>query len=290
MSKANALEEQMLELVNGERAQAGLNPLRFNDTLNTSSEDHSDWMLDADQFDHQGVNGSSPHARMETAGYQFEGNWHSGESIAWMTEDGNPGYKDEVVELHNGLMNSPGHRANILNPDFTEIGIGIETGQFNDGGGELDSVMISQNFAHTDADPAVTDQPPTDPVDEVVDDVVTEEPPTDPVDEVVTNEDDSVTSDLWEMFSNMVDGFGEADNIVFASFGTATDVEDQGTLIYAETFIFIPEEFGAFQPVAAQDDTGVAQITDLGAGMQLPDTTNAASDLGICGGFDALIA
>lgn len=45
-------------------------------------------------------------------------------------------------------MDSPGHRANILNPDFTEIGIGIERGNFRG----YDSVVVTQNFATTDGD------------------------------------------------------------------------------------------------------------------------------------------
>ena len=345
MSKANALEEQMLELVNDERANAGLNPLRFNDTLNDSSEDHSSWMLDADVFEHQGVNGSTPHARMEDAGYQFEGNWHSGENIAWMSEDNVPGHEDEVVALHNGLMNSPGHRANILNPDFTEIGIGIEAGLFSVQNDEYSSVMISQNFAHTDADavtpevpptapeddvvagdpttepeddvvddvvaedtptepegevvedvvtedpPAepeddvvedvVTEVPPTEPEDEVVDDVVAEDPPTAPEDEVV--EEVAFATEILEMFSNLFGELEGADSFVFASVGTVSIIEDQGALIHAETFFFIPEEFGEVQQIDAQNDIDVAQINDQATGEQIAHLANFESDWGMCG-------
>ena len=48
-----------------------------------------------------------------------------------------------IFSRHNSLMNSPGHKANILNPNVTVIGIGIETAN--------NSVMVTQNFANTSA-------------------------------------------------------------------------------------------------------------------------------------------
>ena len=163
MATVNALELLMLDLINAERAKVGAGPLTIDDDLTKSSEDHSLWMLQADQFSHTGVNGSSPHQRMITAGFDFEGNWTSGENIAFQSERGEPGLEDDVKDLHQSLMNSPGHRANILNPNFKEIGIGIERGDFTTGGGDFDSVMVTQNFARTDAvdAPAPTPTTPT---------------------------------------------------------------------------------------------------------------------------------
>lgn len=149
MSQANALEQLMLELINEERASVGLDPLRFNGDLNEASEDHSDWMLDEDIFSHTGQNGSSAGDRIQQAGYELEGNWTWGENIAWQSERGAPGLADDVRNLHESLMNSPGHRANILNPNYEEIGIGIERGDFQN----YDSVMVTQNFGTTDATP-----------------------------------------------------------------------------------------------------------------------------------------
>jgi len=148
MSLASAAERQMLELINQERADAGLNPLRLNTLLNEASEDHSAWMVDTDTFSHTGQGGSSATERMQAADYPFEGSWASGENIAWQSERGADGIADDVIDLHQGLMESPGHRANILNPDFTEIGIGIEQGDM-DG---FDGVVVTQNFARTDGD------------------------------------------------------------------------------------------------------------------------------------------
>ncbi len=147
MSQPNALERLMLELINEERANAGLDPLRINGDLNEASEDHSEWMLDTDTFSHTGQAGSSAGDRIVEAGYRLEGNWTWGENIAWQSERGAQGLEDDVRNLHESLMNSPGHRANILNDNFEEIGIGIERGDFDN----FDSVMVTQNFGTTDA-------------------------------------------------------------------------------------------------------------------------------------------
>ncbi|WP_299590157.1 CAP domain-containing protein [uncultured Tateyamaria sp.] len=151
MSEANQYEQQMLDLINAERAAVGLNPVVFNNDLNESSEDHSAWMIETDSFTHAGVGGSSSRERIEAAGYELEGNWKTGENIAWVNEDGGNGLSDEVVRLHTNLMNSPEHRANILNPDFEEIGIGIEVGEFDDDGTAVEAVFVTQNFGTSSA-------------------------------------------------------------------------------------------------------------------------------------------
>lgn len=148
MSEASALERQMLELINAERAANGLDPVQLELRLNDSAEDHSTWMLNQDVFSHTGEGGSSAGDRIEDAGFVLSGNWRWSENIAWQSERGDPGLEDDVVDLHNSLMNSPGHRANILDPNVTVIGIGIELGEF-DG---YTAVMVTQNFARTSAD------------------------------------------------------------------------------------------------------------------------------------------
>ncbi|MCL6283288.1 CAP domain-containing protein [Ruegeria sp. 2012CJ41-6] len=163
MSNANTVEREMLALINQERTSRGIEPLQLETRLNTSAEDHSTWMLDSDNFSHTGSAGSSAQERMEDAGFEFSGNWRSGENIAWQSERGAPGNSDDVADLHAGLMNSPGHRANILNPDYKYIGIGVEDGDLNG----WDAVMVTQNFATTDAsvllDIPAEDTPPVDP-------------------------------------------------------------------------------------------------------------------------------
>ncbi|WP_108860697.1 CAP domain-containing protein [Ruegeria sp. Alg231-54] len=167
MSTASSIEQEMLALINQERTSRGLDPLQLETRLNDSSEDHSEWMLETDRFSHTGSGGSSATQRMEMAGFDFSGNWRSGENIAWQSERGAPGISDDVAQLHQNLMNSPGHRANILNPDFKYIGIGIETGDMQG----FDAVMVTQNFAATQGEVmldngSATPPAPTPPVEE----------------------------------------------------------------------------------------------------------------------------
>lgn len=184
MSRASELEQQMLELINEERTSRGLDPVALELRLNESSEDHSQWMLEEDAFSHTGEGGSSAGDRMRDADFAFEGNWTWGENIAYQSERGEPGLADDVENLHTALMNSPGHRANILNPDYEVVGLGIETGDFSG----FDAVMVTQNFASTDAElqldpltgaasePEPEPEPLPEPVAEAADDEDTPDP------------------------------------------------------------------------------------------------------------------
>lgn len=145
MSEANSLEQYMLELINAERAKTGAQPLAFNGTLNDAAEGHSRWMIDADIFSHTGAGGSDAGTRMRAAGYGFTGTWGWAENIAWVSTRGAPGLADETALLHTNLMNSAGHRANLLNGNYREIGIGLEQGNFQG----WDAAMVSQNFARS---------------------------------------------------------------------------------------------------------------------------------------------
>ncbi|KFG69190.1 CAP domain-containing protein [Microvirga sp. BSC39] len=145
MSQATSYEQLMLELVNRERAKTGAQPLTFNGNLNDSADAHSNWMISADVFSHTGLASSSPHQRMINAGYSFTGSYASGENIAWASLQGPTGLQDEVEYLHTNLMNSPGHKANILNGNYQEIGIGFQTGGYL----TWDAAFVTQNFARS---------------------------------------------------------------------------------------------------------------------------------------------
>ena len=175
MSTANSLELGMLALINDERAAAGLEPLRLITLLNDAAETHSAWMLEANQFSHSGESGSSPSERMEEAGYPFEGNSLALENIGWQSARGEEGFVDDVAQVHASLMNSSGHRANILNPDAEDIGIGIETGTFSSTSGDFEAVMVTQVFGTTDADiSAFVDTGVGDDDPDIVDDMIAE--------------------------------------------------------------------------------------------------------------------
>ncbi|MFP7672417.1 DUF4214 domain-containing protein [Marivita sp. S0852] len=147
---ASELERYMLDLVNEERTSRGLNALVLDKTLNASADAHSEWMLSTNIFSHTGVGGSTPTERMTDAGFDFSGSWRTAENIAAQSERGEPGLFDDVYDLHMALMNSTGHRENILTPELEVIGIGIKTGTFSYDTGTYFSVMATQNFAMTD--------------------------------------------------------------------------------------------------------------------------------------------
>ncbi|OLE54247.1 MAG: colicin V production protein [Acidobacteria bacterium 13_1_20CM_3_53_8] len=121
------LEIEMLQLVNRERAAAGLAPLAPDPQLTEVGREHSADMFARGYFSHYTPEGKSPFDRMQQAGVTFRA---AGENLA---------LAPTLQIAHTGLMNSPGHRANILQRQFGRVGIGIM-----DGG--VRGIMISQEF------------------------------------------------------------------------------------------------------------------------------------------------
>ncbi|MEU7019255.1 sigma-70 family RNA polymerase sigma factor [Streptomyces sp. NPDC046203] len=116
-SGASSTSQQVIALVNTERSRAGCGPLTGNALLTRAAQGQSDDMAARDFFDHTNPDGDGPGERVTAAGYQ----WSTyGENIA-------KGQRTPA-EVMEAWMNSPGHRANILNCDFREIGIGLHTG------------------------------------------------------------------------------------------------------------------------------------------------------------------
>ncbi|MEM7058775.1 MAG: CAP domain-containing protein [Pseudomonadota bacterium] len=189
MSTASELERYMLELINEERRSAGLSPLQLELRLNDAAEDHSQWMIDNNEFDHTGIGGSSPRDRMEAANFEFTGSWSWAENIAWQSVRGAAGLLDDVEDLHNSLMNSPGHRANILSSSSEVIGIGIVQGNYNG----TNALFVTQKFARTDAELQI-DEPDSDPVP--APDV--NAPP------IVTVDDQIIGANVWRKLSDVV--------------------------------------------------------------------------------------
>ena len=145
MTQPSTYEQYLLELINAERAKVGAQPLAFDGDLNEASEGHSQWMIGTDTFSHTGSGGSTAGQRMTAAGYAFTGSWSWGENIAYATTRSPAGLQDEVLLLHTNLMNSSGHRANILNDNYREVGLGFETGDY----GGRDSAFVTEDFARS---------------------------------------------------------------------------------------------------------------------------------------------
>ncbi|MEG8279908.1 CAP domain-containing protein [Streptomyces sp. AHA2] len=117
---AGGPEAQVLALVNKERGAAGCSPVTANDRLTRAADDYSDVMARSGVMSHTGPDGSTMTTRVEAAGYQ----WSTlGENIARGQAD--------AAAVMKSWMNSPGHRANILNCSFKELGVGVH---FGDGG------------------------------------------------------------------------------------------------------------------------------------------------------------
>jgi len=151
MVYADALERYMLELINEERTLYGLHPLQLELNLNSAAEEHSLWMLETNTFSHTGVNGSSSTERIIASGFDYVGTRGTSENIAYIQTGAPEGYFDEVKDRHIALMNSPGHRANILHETRDYIGIGIEIGSFtSDQGVTAEVVMVAQSFGRTE--------------------------------------------------------------------------------------------------------------------------------------------
>ena len=121
------LEARMLDLVNRERSAAGLQPLAPDPELTHVARSHSSDMFARGYFAHDTPEGRNPFDRMKGGGVRF---LTAGENLA---------LAPSLQVAHNGLMNSPGHRRNIMDPQFGRLGIGIM-----DGG--LRGLMVTQNF------------------------------------------------------------------------------------------------------------------------------------------------
>lgn len=122
-----ATEEAMLVLVNRERTSRGLKALTMNQKAREVARLHSRDMFARGYFSHVNPDGEDPFDRMERGGVEFQA---AGENLA---------LAPTLQLAHQGLMNSPGHRANILSPDFGTVGIGVI-----DGGPY--GLMFTQNF------------------------------------------------------------------------------------------------------------------------------------------------
>jgi len=110
------LEKQMLDLVNKERSTAGLAPLKMDAKLMGIARLKSKDMIDKNYFSHTSPTYGDPFAMMKDYGVEY---LMAGENLA-----GN----SSLPGAHEALMNSPGHRANILKPEFTHVGIGVVKG------------------------------------------------------------------------------------------------------------------------------------------------------------------
>ncbi|SKC38992.1 CAP domain-containing protein [Maledivibacter halophilus] len=116
IKKLTPNEQEMVRLVNAERSKRGLTPLKADLELCDVSRNKSQDMIDNDYFSHYSPTYGSPFEMLKNFGIKYI---YAGENIA-----GDP----TVKSAHESLMKSEGHKKNILNPNFTHIGVGIKEG------------------------------------------------------------------------------------------------------------------------------------------------------------------
>ncbi len=112
-------EKEMFDLVNKERKAQGLNELKFDNPLRDVGRAHCTDMFNRRYFSHYSPEGKSPFTRIQEAGIEYIA---AGENLA---------YAPSVAIAHQGLMNSPGHRENILRVEFGTLGVGVIDGGLN---------------------------------------------------------------------------------------------------------------------------------------------------------------
>jgi uncharacterized protein YkwD/uncharacterized membrane protein required for colicin V production len=128
LSPDPAMEEAMLALVNAERSKEGLRPLAMDAQLRTAARGHSAEMFRLGYFSHTSPVSGTPADRVRRLAVPFT---ITGENIA---------YAPALELAHAGLMASPHHRRNILDPTYTRVGIGVVSAG-------LAGRMFSQSFA-----------------------------------------------------------------------------------------------------------------------------------------------
>jgi Ca2+-binding RTX toxin-like protein len=174
-----AAEQYLLELINRSRLDPQAEAARFGLSLNAglsagtitgtprqvlahntqleqAALGHSDWMLANDIFSHDGVGGSDPGDRIIDIGYDLHGSWTWRENLAWTGSTRALNLDQAVVDHHEGLYRSAGHRENTFASDIREIGVGQVAGRFNHESNTFNTSMLTLSFASRGTDYFIT--------------------------------------------------------------------------------------------------------------------------------------
>lgn len=130
---------ELLSGTNAQRVANGLPPLQLNATLDRGAADKAADMFAKDYWSHYAPDGTPPWAFFNAAGYQYS---YAGENLA---KD-----FDTSAGVMDGWMNSPGHRANILNSHYTQVGFAVRNGTLL---GEQTTLVVAFYGAPLDAAP-----------------------------------------------------------------------------------------------------------------------------------------
>jgi uncharacterized protein YkwD len=133
MAQQSSQEQQLVRELNQSRAEAGLPPLKADERLTQAAREHSQKMADTNTLGHVLPGEAGVAQRLAATGLHFN---RSGENV---------GYNTDFNGLHSGFMKSPPHRENILNRDYTLVGIGVVLG-------DEDVYWATQDFAQAIVD------------------------------------------------------------------------------------------------------------------------------------------
>ena len=118
-TQSSTWREQMLLSINELRKEVGVKPLKLCENLNSSAQSYSDAMKSGNFFSHTGKDGSSVKDRITKAGYRW-----SDKRISFAVGENIAAGQNSVTEVMNSWRNSSGHYKNIVNPAFTDVGMG----------------------------------------------------------------------------------------------------------------------------------------------------------------------
>ncbi|MDJ1007831.1 MAG: CAP domain-containing protein [Paracoccaceae bacterium] len=144
-AEVDRLDEPLTSNISSDPKQ----PLAVTPELSVSSREHSEDMDDREFFDHTNPDGQEPWDRAVEAGH---GSTNVGENIGvigstWTDFD----EQARVEDLHYGLWESDGHQENLMNDDWSEIGVGYDYGDWEDDGVEYDgATFVTQTFSDRD--------------------------------------------------------------------------------------------------------------------------------------------
>lgn len=127
-------EANIRSLMNAERTSRGIVGLHSDDRLKRAAFNKSTDMIERDYFEHYAF-GLSPWDFIAKENYNY---LYAGENLAMDF--------DTAEGMVSAWMDSPAHRANILNEDYADIGVGVVKGEFTDASGTHDTVMVTEMF------------------------------------------------------------------------------------------------------------------------------------------------
>ena len=134
------VSDATLCLLNEQRAAAGLAALTADPTLARIAVDYAGQMATQHFFSHVSPSGQTLQDRFAVVGYDFEA---AGENLAWAG-----GSNATAAQIFEAWMNSEGHRANILDPDYRQLGVGFATGTAESGTGTVTTYVTEFGTPH----------------------------------------------------------------------------------------------------------------------------------------------